>query len=184
MQEKILPFYLTSLQLRTNKSFNMTGKDSQDVPETGSPDVEQCRLRVSHGLTSTDPSKNWTKPYVEFAFFIVLVCAAALIGGLVFGKYSGSAVDVPTKSQGDAAKTNDPQNGNAYKCFESHDELLRVVIGYMGNNRPEVVELYGDIRDWCVGLVTDFTAVFRDQKDFNEPLDWDGKCHTKVVTGA
>uniref|UniRef100_A0A7S3KZN0 BspA family leucine-rich repeat surface protein n=1 Tax=Amphora coffeiformis TaxID=265554 RepID=A0A7S3KZN0_9STRA len=145
-----------------------TGKDnSQDVSSTGAPDVEQCHFSIDNGSTPTDPSKKRIKPCIEVALLFALVCAAALVGGLVFGKDSSG-------SSADNAESNGSQDGNGYKCFESRDEVFWAVKGYMDpNNRADTVALYGPIRHWCVGQVTDFTAVFRDQKDFNEPLDWD-----------
>lgn len=60
------------------------------------------------------------------------------------------------------------------KCFESRNEISFALIMYNGNLPEQAIEKYGQIRTWCVSRVTDFSDLFRDFVDFNEPLDgWD-----------
>lgn len=108
---------------------------------------------------------------MELALLLVLVCAAALVGGLVFGKKEDSASGSASPAAADPPLPQGTADDDGVKCFADRDELVAAVEAYMGDRRQDVMDRYGDIRTWRVGQVTDFTAVFRDQKEFNEPLD-------------
>lgn len=107
----------------------------------------------------------------ELAFLFLCISAAAVVGGLMFTRRNEVKESSPPVS---SLPTEGEDEGVGGKCFETRDELLVAVDDYLGDNRANVMQVYGPIANWCVGQLTDFTAIFRDRKDFNEKLDgWD-----------
>ena len=59
-------------------------------------------------------------------------------------------------------------------CFESKSELQRAVDSYIEGDHESVKRRYGEIEYWCVSRITDFSGLFQDKRNFNEPLHaWD-----------
>jgi hypothetical protein len=117
---------------------------------------------------SAQPAKRRTNVgRFDLAFLFLFISAAVIVGGLMFSRdekgMPSPVVSSPTEEEFDG------------KCFETREELLMAVGDYLGGDkRAQVVQVYGPIANWCVGQLTDFTAIFRDQKEFNEKLDgWD-----------
>eukprot|EP00977_Amphora_coffeiformis_P007324 scaffold1586_cov158-Amphora_coffeaeformis.AAC.13 len=60
------------------------------------------------------------------------------------------------------------------KCFETTEELRLAVEGYLGPFRALVSEAYGNMSQWCVSDITDFSELLADVQSFNEDLSqWD-----------
>ena len=76
------------------------------------------------------------------------------------------------------APTNEPRAppspAPSQYCFETSLELQNAVDEYTGAHRKSTMALYGKIQHWCVGKITNFSGLFLDKADFNEPLSyWD-----------
>lgn len=67
-----------------------------------------------------------------------------------------------------------PAQVEAQNCFQSNQELIDAVQGYV-NDDPQVLQDYGaNINDWCVSGLTDLSGVFSGLTNFSEPIDqWD-----------
>lgn len=61
-----------------------------------------------------------------------------------------------------------------YASFQSKAELQRATDQFTDGSRLTVENTYGEIRNWDVSSITDFSLLFEFKRNFNEPLDgWD-----------
>lgn len=120
--------------------------------------------------STVEPCKRQIKWRFELALLLLCITAAvAVIAGTVVSRQDKSSTSSSDQTNdANVEPSNEPQGR---KCFEDRDELLGAVQDYLGNKRHQVTCKYGPISNWCVDQITNFTAIFRDQKDFNESLD-------------